>query len=223
MACSVKPKSAFRRSVLVAGLFSAAYLAAAVVGALSSGNQEFVFYIVVMLVLFALAALVHSQVDFSDGVVWGLSAWGALHMAGGLVAVPENWSISGDIRVLYSWWLIPGWLKYDQIVHAFGFGVTAVACWQVLRVSIGSVAAKPRDQIRPTFGLLVLCWAAALGFGALNEVVEFIATLLVPSTNVGGYVNTGWDLVANSVGAALAILGIAWQASRCRSHHDASA
>ncbi len=34
-----------------------------------------------------------------------------------------------------------------------------------------------------------------------NEVVEFAATLLVPNTGVGGEVNTGWDLVANFVGA----------------------
>ena len=40
-----------------------------------------------------------------------------------------------------------------------------------------------------------------VGLGALNEVVEFAATRFM-STNVGGYVNTGWDLVANLVGAA---------------------
>ncbi|MFV1996026.1 MAG: hypothetical protein ACC661_11380 [Verrucomicrobiales bacterium] len=45
-----------------------------------------------------------------------------------------------------------------------------------------------------------------MGFGALNEVVEFVATLTLPNTNVGGYVNTGWDLVANLLGCALAAL-----------------
>jgi hypothetical protein len=58
----------------------------------------------------------------------------------------------------------------------------------------------------PTFGLLVLAAAAGLGFGALNEVIEFVATLTMPETNVGGYVNTGWDLVANTVGATVAVL-----------------
>jgi hypothetical protein len=60
---------------------------------------------------------------------------------------------------------------------------------------------KPRG-----FGSLILCGAASLGFGALNEVVEFVATLSIPETNVGGYENTGWDLVANLVGVALASL-----------------
>jgi hypothetical protein len=51
---------------------------------------------------------------------------------------------------------------------------------------------------------MVLACAAGQGFGALNEVIEFAATLLVPETNVGGYLNTGWDLVANLVGCVVA-------------------
>ena len=37
----------------------------------------------------------------------------------------------------------------------------------------------------------------------LNEVVEFIATLFL-DTNVGGYRNTGFDLIYNVVGAVIA-------------------
>jgi len=58
--------------------------------------------------------------------------------------------------------------------------------------------------VKPTFGLLTLCVAAGMGFGAANEVVEFAATLMLPGTNVGGYENTGWDLVANLVGCLVA-------------------
>jgi hypothetical protein len=47
-----------------------------------------------------------------------------------------------------------------------------------------------------------------MGFGAANEVVEFIASQMIAGTNVGGYINTGWDLVANSLGALLAAVGI---------------
>ena len=43
-----------------------------------------------------------------------------------------------------------------------------------------------------------------MGFGAANEVVEFIATRVLPETNVGGYENTGWDLVSNTVGCLVA-------------------
>ena len=55
--------------------------------------------------------------------------------------------------------------------------------------------------------------SAGLGFGALNEVVEFAATLLVPETNVGGYRNTGWDLVANLFGATAAV-SLIWSYGR---------
>jgi hypothetical protein len=58
--------------------------------------------------------------------------------------------------------------------------------------------------VRPSPGILMLCVAAGLGFGAFNEMVEFIATRLLPQTNIGDYENTGWDLVANFVGALVA-------------------
>ena len=95
-----------------------------------------------------------------------------------------------------SLWLIPGRLKYDQVVHAYGFGLSTWLCWQALANSLGLQ--------RPTFGLLVLCALAGMGLGAANEIVEFIAVLTIPNTNVGGYENTGWDLVANAIGATVA-------------------
>jgi hypothetical protein len=62
--------------------------------------------------------------------------------------------------------------------------------------------------VRPTFGKLVLCAAVGMGFGALHEVLEFIAGLTLPNTNVGGYENTAWDRVANRVGACIAVVVI---------------
>jgi len=49
---------------------------------------------------------------------------------------------------------------------------------------------------------MVLCAAAANGFGALNEIVEFLATMLTV-TNVGGYTNTALDLVSNMAGSVM--------------------
>ena len=43
---------------------------------------------------------------------------------------------------------------------------------------------------------------------APNEMVEFLITRVVPDTNIGEFENTGWDLVANTVGAALAALWV---------------
>ncbi len=167
-------------------------------GAALTGNAEFAMYLGIMVVMGGLMLLIHRKVGFSAGVLWALWTWAALHMAGGLVPVPESWPIHGDIRVLYSWWLVPGLLKYDHVIHAYGFGVATVATWQ------GLTRVWPATEpLRPTPGMLVITGVCGMGFGALNEVVEFIATRLT-ETNVGGYVNTGWDLVSNLVGCAAA-------------------
>jgi hypothetical protein len=181
--------------------FTAAYLLVALVATLLLRNREFLFYIVTMLALVAAVGAVHKRVNLTKGALWCLSAWGFAHMAGGLLPLPEGWPFNPPNPVLYSLWLIPEHLKYDQIVHAYGFGVTTWVCWQGLQ------AIHPAK--RPTFGRLVLAGAAALGFGALNEVIEFAATRIMPDTNVGGYVNTGWDLVANLVGVVGAMFILA--------------
>ncbi|MDP1591900.1 MAG: DUF2238 domain-containing protein [Prosthecobacter sp.] len=184
-------------------LFNAAYMVAAVTGSIVQGNREFIFYIVVMVVLIGVMGLLHRRVRLTTGLLWAFSAWGLAHMAGGLCPLPAGWPYNGDHAVLYSWWIIPGRLKYDQVVHAYGFGVTTLLCWHILR---NALRQPDGGALRPTFGILVLCAAAGMGFGALNEVIEFIAVLTIPNTNVGGYENTGWDLVANLVGTILGAL-----------------
>ena len=184
-------------------VFTLAYMTLALVAGLAAGNSEFLFYIGVMVALIGLVLTVNRSVGLSTGVLWALSIWGLLHMAGGLVTVPAGWPVNNESRVLYTLWLIPEKLKYDHLVHAYGFGVTTWVCWQGLKSAIRK---RSGHAPAPAFGLLVLAAAAGLGFGALNEVVEFVATLTMPETNVGGYVNTGWDLVANTVGATVAVL-----------------
>lgn len=195
-----------QRNLLPIILFTSAYLLLALVWVLIQGNYEFLAYIVIVLVLAAAVVAVNANVTLPIPLLWCLSAWGLLHMAGGLVQVPDGWPIRGETPVLYNLWLIDGGLKYDQAVHAFGFGVTTWLCWECLR----SMLEKQGKPVTPTFGKLVLCVAAGMGFGALNEVIEFVITLIVPENNVGGYVNTGLDLVSNMVGAIVAALLIRW-------------
>ncbi len=191
-----------------AAVFTGMYMSVSAVVAVRESNFEFIFYVGVVLVLISLLTLVHWKFRFSTGLIWCLCLWGFLHMAGGLVAVPESWPINGPNRVLYSWWIIPagegasieGWLKYDNVIHAFGFGTTAWLCWQGLR---NGIRLKYNMTIVPTIAMMTICITASLGFGALNEIVEFIAAMTMES-NVGGYVNTGLDLVFNTVGAVIA-------------------
>jgi hypothetical protein len=82
---------------------------------------------------------------------------------------------------------------------------------QHMSATTGRVHACRRNgvEIRPSPGLLGLSCLAGMGLGALNEMLEFFVVLTIPDTNVGGYVNTGWDLVFNALGAAIAVVLIA--------------
>ena len=133
----------FTRELTGVACFVGISLCAAIAGAAYAGNAEFSFYIAVMFVLIGAVLVLHRRIGLSLGLLWALAVWGALHMAGGLVPVPESWPVHGEFRVLYSWWIVPkaeavagepaGWLKYDQVVHAYGFGVTTWLCWEGLR------------------------------------------------------------------------------------------
>ena len=196
-------------------LFTSVYLVGALITAVQVSNYEFLLYIGVVVLMMGVVWVVHGRVALTSGALWCLSIWGLAHMAGGLVVVPESWPVLGTNHVLYSLWLIPDRLKYDHVVHAYGFGVTTWVCWQGIRAALG----EQPQRVRPTLGLMVLCAAAGLGFGALNAVIEFAATLLVPETNVGGYLNTGWDLVANLFGATVAVTAI-WISDRLTSPEE---
>ncbi len=103
--------------------------------------------------------------------------------------------IGGD-RTLYNAVLGVELLHYDRLVHAFGFGFATLVCGKVVAQWL------PSGRITPAVAVIVVL--AGVGVGAVNEIVEFAATLLLPHTNVGGYVNTGWDLVFDLLGAVVA-------------------
>ncbi len=116
-------------------------------------------------------------------------------MAGG--GVPVNGS------VLYSYVLLPlagngelVLLKYDQIVHFYGFGVATLVLWHVLRRNFPAL-----DGTKTIYAFAIL---GGMGLGVLNELIEFTAVLVFPDTNVGGYFNTALDLVFNTLGAITA-------------------
>ncbi|MEZ6096097.1 MAG: hypothetical protein R3C03_18045 [Pirellulaceae bacterium] len=179
-------------------LFNILSLAAGSIAATQTRNWEFVFYVLVVLVLGLLVAWVHRNVGLPIALLWALSLWAVLHMAGGLVPIPESWHESGK-PVLYSWMVIPGVLRYDQPTHAYGFGV---ATWLVWVCLTRSLRARPES-----IGTVAIAALAGLGLGATNEVIEFFASLTM-DTNVGGYINTGWDLVFNTIGSVIAAMVI---------------
>ena len=150
-------------------------------------------YVVVSLVLTAVVAAVDRYVEFSDVVLRLMVVVGALHLAGGLLPAPD-----GD-GVLYDAWLVRGVLRVDQAVHFAGSAVGAAASWQVLGTWLDLERTAARTQA-------VLAALAGLGKGAINEVFEFLLALRVPGTFVGGFENTGWDLVFDLAGVTAAAL-----------------
>lgn len=181
--------------------FSGAYLTIAAISILWSRNYEFLLYLLVMTAIIIAVLGVYRRAGLTAPVLWGFSFWGLFHMIGGLCPIPDSWHSADTTGVVYNWRIIPGYLKYDQIIHGYGSGLTAWLCWQALAARLRGIDGS---RIEPTLGMLTVCATAGMGFGALNEVIEFFASMLLPHTNVGDYENTGWDLVANLVGVTVA-------------------
>lgn len=181
-------------------VFTLAYIAAFAVWFFSRGNFEFIWYIATMLALIALVGLTLNRSHLPAPILFALSIWGLAHMAGGGVPVGEG--------VLYSAVLLPiagsgemAVLKYDQLVHAYGFGIAAWTLWSILAANF--------PEMRRSWSIYVFPALAAMGLGAINEIVEFIAVVSMPDTNVGGYLNTALDLVFNALGAIAAMFLVA--------------
>lgn len=162
---------------------------------LVKGNYEFIIYIGVILILSWFVWIGRHRVDYPVSLLWALVLWSFLHMAGGGIPVGDG--------VLYQWMLIPlsdtlPILRFDQVVHAYGFGVTVFLVDAILSPIL-------KVNVTQHNGLAFVVVMAALGLGALNEIVEFTATLVTPNTGVGGYVNNSLDLVFNLIGILIAL------------------
>lgn len=163
-------------------------------------NGEFLYYGATLVVIMLGVFLLDRRVRLPLAVLCGLFLWLVLHLAGGMIAVPASAVDAGMTNyTLYNVRLAPWLPRYDQAVHAFGFFMSTLAAWRAIVVASA-------NTLRPTFGPLLAAGLMGMGCGAVNEVIEFVATRIMPHTNVGGFENTGWDLVSNMVGCTLAML-----------------
>jgi uncharacterized membrane protein YjdF len=135
-----------------------------------------------------------------DLLAIGLAVAAIIDLAGGLINVGHNVLYNASIGP-YSRPLGTHFLQYDHLAHTYVSFVVAFACWVML--------AQPHAAGGHRRELVILAVGTALGFGALNEMIEFIATLAHSGAHTGGYWNTGWDLVCNFIGAGTAGLFIA--------------
>lgn len=160
-------------------------------------NYEFLWYVAVLVFFAALVIATRRRSGFGNGILWGLSIWGFLHMAGGGVRIGDD--------VLYGLQLIPIGgvgdafvLRFDQVVHAYGFAVATLVVHHLLTPYLSQ-----KTNWKVVYPIIAV---AGMGLGAVNEIVEFIAVVVFPSTGVGGYYNTALDLVFNAIGAVCAIV-----------------
>jgi len=156
------------------------------------GNQEFLLYAGAMVVMIAGVVALDRRVHFSPPVLLALAIWGLAHMCGGVVPIETE---TGP-GVLYAWRPFAGLPRYDQVIHTFGFFSATLASAECVASTVS--AGKP---LRVSAGLAFGFALMGMGLGAVNEIIEFVATLSLPKTGVGGYTNTGWDLVSNAIGA----------------------
>lgn len=160
------------------------------------GNYEFIMYVVVLSGLMAFVISTHKIFHYSLSLLWALTIWSLLHLIGGGLEYAPG-------EVFYKLMIISiigepyNILKYDQIVHFYGFWVSAILAFYILKASL-------KEPVLHARSIIFVIVMTSLGLSAVNEIVEFLATVFIPETNVGGYENTAIDLVSNFLGACCA-------------------
>jgi len=168
-----------------------------------AANYEFVAYAGTIALVTAVLFGTLRWTRFSTTIIAGVTTWGLLHMLGGSVMTADG--------VLYAYRIFPFFdggadfyiLKYDQVVHAFLYGVVGLMFLHLLREIVGI-----KTHTALIAGTAIF---AAAGFGIINEIIEFLAEVNLQNTGVGGYHNTVLDLIFNLSGAACAVVAkILW-------------
>lgn len=156
-------------------------------------NYEFMIYIGVIVFFLFLILFTNKKMDYPNGMLWGLTSWSLLHMSGGGIFINGKklyeLMIFGLVGPPYNIF------KFDQFVHIVGFWVATLVFYHILSPSL------KKDGVKKWISLSIVLVMAGLGAGALNEIVEFMATVITPETGVGGYENTSLDLVSDLIGS----------------------
>jgi hypothetical protein len=188
------------RSAVQEQLAPVTVLAVGAVGLLTlgiaTGQANWPVYAVVVLAGAIVVARIHLRVGLSTPTIWGLVVFALGHLAGGMVPVGDG--------VLYQLWLVDGVVRYDNLQHAVGFGFVGRAIWETLQRRLA-----PTDHDRPRVALWIVVLGATAA-GSVNEIVEYLLTLVLPAHQVGGYDNTARDLIANLAGG----LAVGWWTMR---------
>jgi len=165
---------------------------------LLNANYEFIIYVGVIVFFLILIGATLNKINYTMAALVGLTVWSILHMAGGGIVVGEGRLYDVILIPLFENYPI---LRYDQVVHAWGFGTATLVSFSLLEGHL-------KKPLKSSISLGIILVMAGIGFGAFNEVLEFIVSIIVPQSGVGGYINTSLDLCANLVGAIITLFYI---------------
>ncbi len=167
----------------------------------AKGNREFLLYAVSLAVLIGVVQASDRRMRYAAAVKWCFWLWLVMHMCGGFVHL--NGVRLYDVvlvRLVGEPYQI---LRYDQFVHAF--------CYFTIGGLLHAVVSALAAPAAPRWGVALLTFLAALGVGAVNELIEFAAVAGFGTDGVGDYTNNALDNVFNALGALAAL---AWTGSR---------
>ena len=183
-------RASIRRHPWIVGV-TAAYVAGWTVYGFAAGSDLAFPYLLWMLFAGGLILYVEGRVRFSTHVLVLLAGAGFGHMAGGHLV------FDGVMLYEHSW----GVISYDHLLHFVGLGAAGLAVWE---------ATGWRLRATSGFEAALVAFLGANTVGAIIEIGEYLATLVVTVARVGDYTNNMQDLIANLLGSVVA----AWWASR---------
>lgn len=171
--------------------FTVVYLGAFTANGLWNTDYEFLYYTILITAFIVAITVIHRNLHLASFILVNLSLLGFIHLLGG------NFYIAG-IR-LYDIYFIPGIIRYDNIVHAYGTFIGTLTVYSLLSSYIHPII---RSRY-PIFAILLILMA--IGTGTIVELVEFFAVLLFGvEAKVGDYFNNALDLLFNTLGSMFA-------------------
>jgi len=162
-------------------------------------NYEFLWYIFIMVVLILITIFLNKKFKFNSWILFGMSVWGLMHMAGGSVRIVGTRLYDVILISLVNESVAGAPIfRYDQLAHFYFYFIVTFLVYYILKDYINKNANK--------FMVSVFLVFIGMGIGALNEIFEFVPVLLFGNTGVGDYFNTLWDIVFNTIGAIVAVI-----------------
>jgi hypothetical protein len=155
----------------------------------AANRPNTLLYGCVIVGLLTVFVILDIHVHLPTSLLWALAFLGLVHLVCGLVPLEGK-------QILYNLSLAPFPLQVDRLVHAFGSALLVLVVWETIRPHVAVAPEAP-------WAVVIVLFLAGMGLGAIEEVAEFVTSSIAP-TNVGGYSNTGWDLVFNLIGCVVA-------------------